>query len=62
MTERAPAEEWATVLAASGIPHRFALTATGWAVLVAGDDGARASVALGSGARGFGWLSGMCFV
>jgi len=40
------AEEWATVLAASGIRHRFALTATGWAVLVASDDGARASVAL----------------
>ena len=40
------AEEWATVLAASGIRHRLALTATGWAVLVASDDGARASVAL----------------
>jgi membrane associated rhomboid family serine protease len=40
------AEEWATVLAASGIRHRLALTAAGWAVLVASDDGARARVAL----------------
>ncbi len=40
------AEEWATVLAASGIHHRLALTATGWAVVVASDDSARASAAL----------------
>jgi membrane associated rhomboid family serine protease len=39
-------EEWATVLAASGIHHRLALTATGWAVVVASDDSARASAAL----------------
>jgi len=40
------AEEWATVLAASGIRHRVAPTATGWAVVVASDDGAQASTAL----------------
>ena len=40
------AEEWATVLAASGIHHRLAPTSTGWAVAVGSDDGARASVAL----------------
>lgn len=40
------AEEWATVLAASGIRHRLAPTATGWAVVVAGGDGAQASAAL----------------
>ena len=40
------AEEWATVLAASGIRHRLALAATGWAVVVAGNDSARASAAL----------------
>jgi rhomboid protease GluP len=38
------AEEWATVLAASGIRHRLAPISGGWAV--AGDDGARASATL----------------
>src|SRR5262249_38105374 len=34
-TPRMPlAEEWATVMAASGIAHRLALTADGWAVVV----------------------------
>lgn len=42
------AEEWATVLAASGIHHRLALTPTGWAVVVGSDDGARASAVLGA--------------
>src|SRR2546425_1515361 len=40
------AEEWATVLAASGIRHRLASTGTGWAVVVASDDSAQASAAL----------------
>jgi membrane associated rhomboid family serine protease len=40
------AEEWATVLAASGIRHRLAPTAAGWAVVVGGGDGERASAAL----------------
>ena len=40
------AEEWATVVAASGIRHRLALTSNGWAVVVARDDGARAIAAL----------------
>ncbi len=40
------AKEWATVLAASGIDHRLALTETGWAVVVASDDSAQASAAL----------------
>jgi len=40
------AEEWATVVAASGIRHRLALTSNGWAVVVARDDGARATAAL----------------
>ena len=38
------AEEWATVLAASGIGHR--LVPTGWAVVVAGDDAVSAGAAL----------------
>lgn len=40
------AEEWATVLAASRIRHRLVPTDVGWAVVVAGRDGARASAAL----------------
>jgi rhomboid protease GluP len=40
------AEEWATVVAASGIRHRLALTSDGWAVVVASADGARATAAL----------------
>ena len=40
------AEEWATVVAASRIRHRLALTADGWAVVVLLDDGPRASAAL----------------
>jgi membrane associated rhomboid family serine protease len=40
------AEEWATVLTAIGIHHRFEETASGWALVVAGRDSARASVAL----------------
>ncbi|HXJ80375.1 MAG TPA: rhomboid family intramembrane serine protease [Candidatus Methylomirabilis sp.] len=40
------AEEWATVLAASGIRHRLAPTERGWAVVVAGHDDVRAMVAL----------------
>jgi rhomboid protease GluP len=40
------AEEWATVLAASGIRHRLAPTGSGWAVVVDGSDGAQASAAL----------------
>src|SRR5262245_53648025 len=46
-TPRMPlAEEWATVMAASGIGHRLALTTDGWAVVVARDDGARATAVL----------------
>jgi len=40
------AKEWATVLAASGIDHRLTPTESGWAVVVASDDSARASAAL----------------
>jgi rhomboid protease GluP len=40
------ATEWATVLAASRIRHRLVLTATGWAVVVASDDTAKATAAL----------------
>ena len=40
------AEERATVLAAIGIHHRLEETASGWAVVVAGKDSARASAAL----------------
>ena len=40
------AEEWATVLAAIGIHHRLEETASGWAVVVASKDSARASAAL----------------
>jgi rhomboid protease GluP len=40
------AEEWATVLAASGVRHRLVPIASGWALVVAGDDGGRASAAL----------------
>ena len=40
------AEEYAVVLAASGIPHRLARTAAGWAVIVAADDAMQASRAL----------------
>jgi rhomboid protease GluP len=40
------AEEWATVLASGGIRHRLAPTGSGWAVVVDGRDGARASAAL----------------
>jgi membrane associated rhomboid family serine protease len=40
------AEEWATVLAASGIRHRLELTDSGWAVVVADGDSRRASAAL----------------
>ena len=40
------AEEWATVLAASGIRHRLALTDSGWAIVVADGDSRRASAAL----------------
>ena len=43
-TSSAPgAEEYAVVLAASGIPHRLARTAAGWAVIVAADDALQAS-------------------
>src|SRR5439155_99969 len=59
------AEEWATVLAASGIHHRVAPTATGWAVVVAGDDGAKASTAVGASTLTFGAigvLSAQAFV
>ncbi len=46
-TPRMPlAEEWATVMAASGIGHRLALTSDGWAVVVLRDDGARATAVL----------------
>jgi rhomboid protease GluP len=40
------AQEWATVLAAAGIRHRLDIAATGWALVVAGHDGTRASRAL----------------
>ena len=40
------AEEWATVLAASGIRHRLAPTGSGWAVVVDGHDGERAGAVL----------------
>ena len=40
------AEEWATVLAASGIRHHLAPTVSGWALVVAGHDGEAASAAL----------------
>jgi rhomboid protease GluP len=40
------AEEWATVLAATGIRHRLAPTGSGWAVVVAGSDGERAGATL----------------
>jgi rhomboid protease GluP len=40
------AEEWATVLAASGIRHRLAPAGSGWAVVVASQDGERASATL----------------
>ncbi len=40
------AEEWATVLAAIGIRHHLEETASGWAVVVASNDNARASAAL----------------
>jgi rhomboid protease GluP len=40
------AEEWGTVLAASGIRHHLAPAGSGWAVVVASHDGERASAAL----------------
>jgi rhomboid protease GluP len=40
------AEEYAVVLAASGIPHRLARTAAGWAVMVTAGDAMQASRAL----------------
>ena len=39
-------EEWALVLAAAGVTHRLARTASGWRLLVAAPDAARASTAL----------------
>jgi len=40
------AEEWATVLAATGIRYRLERTELGWALVVAGRDSARAGAAL----------------
>ena len=39
-------EEWALVLAAAGVPHRVARTASGWRLIVAASDAERASTAL----------------
>src|SRR5262245_4510413 len=40
------ADEWSTVLAASGIDHRLGQTPTGWAIVVAGAAAGAATAAL----------------
>lgn len=44
--ERHRADEWATVLAADGIPHRLRLRLDGWALIVAASDAETAREAL----------------